>query len=150
MPAPAPEVRYNARTPVTAAGCKVRLATALARDEVREGEAVDLEVGVVNISNDDVPMTVAIVGLPGGLETRPDQLKELVKESKVDFIETRGRDVVLYFRGLSAGARKVLTLSLVAAVPGRYTGAASRAYLYYTDEEKHWVSPLAVRVVASA
>lgn len=144
------QVRYNARTPLAAAGCKVRLATALARDEVREGEAVDLEVGVVNISNDDVPMTVAIVGLPGGLETRPDQLKELVKESKVDFIETRGRDVVLYFRGLSAGARKVLTLSLVAAVPGRYTGAASRAYLYYTDEEKHWVSPLAVRVVASA
>lgn len=144
------QVRYNARTPATARSCKVRLATALARDEVREGEAVDLEVGVVNVSNDDAPMTVAIVGLPGGLETRPDQLKELVKEAKVDFVETRGRDVVLYFRGLSAGARKVLTLSLVAAVPGRYTGAASRAYLYYTDEEKHWVSPLAVRIIASA
>ena len=91
-------------------------------------------------------MTVAIVGRPGGLEARADQLKELVKEGKIDFFETRGRDVVLYFRGLAARARRVVTLSLVAAVPGRYTGAASRAYLYYTDEDKHWAAPLQLTV----
>lgn len=140
------QVRYHARTPASAPGCKVRLATALARDEVREGEAVDLEVGLVNLADEEVPMTVAIVGLPGGLEARADQLKELVKEGKIDFFETRGRDVVLYFRGLAARARRVVTLSLVAAVPGRYTGAASRAYLYYTDEDKHWAAPLQLTV----
>ena len=32
--------------------------------------------------------------------------------------------------------------AIVAAVPGSYTGPASRAYLYYTDEHKTWVGGL--------
>ena len=39
-------------------------------------------------------------------------------------------------------------ISLVAAVPGTYTGPASRAYLYYTDEHKHWVQGLKVNIAA--
>lgn len=144
------QVRYHARTPASSPACKVRLATALAKSEIREGEAVDLEVGLVNVAGEEVPMTVAIVGLPGGLESRADQLKELVKQGKIDFFETRGRDVVLYLRGLAAGARRSLSLSLVAALPGRYTGAASRAYLYYTPEDKHWVTPLEATIVPNA
>jgi hypothetical protein len=37
-------------------------------------------------------------------------------------------------------------LSLVAAVPGSYTGPASRAYLYYTDEYKNWAPGLKVHI----
>jgi len=37
-------------------------------------------------------------------------------------------------------------ISLVAAIPGRYTGPASRTYLYYTDEHKHWVEGLKVTI----
>ena len=29
---------------------------------------------------------------------------------------------------------------------GEYRGPASRAYLYYTSDHKHWVEPLAVKV----
>jgi hypothetical protein len=65
-------------------------------------------------------MTVAIIGIPGGLEPRSDQLRELVKEAKLDCYELRGREVVLYWRGLAPGAEKPLSLSLLAAVPGQY------------------------------
>jgi hypothetical protein len=39
-----------------------------------------------------------------------------------------------------------LALSLAAAVPGAYAGPASRAYLYYTDEHKHWNDALAIEI----
>jgi hypothetical protein len=139
---------YNAEEPASAPECQVDLSTVLLRTEVREGEAVDLQVELRNRSAEGLPMVVAIIGLPGGLEARADQLKELVKEGKIDFFETRGREVILYRRGMAPGERSRLLLSLVAAVPGRYRGPASRAYLYYTDEHKRWVAPLAVDIRA--
>ena len=87
-----------------------------------------------------LPTAVAIFGVPGGLEVRHDQLKELVKKKTVDAYEVIGRDVVLYWRGMEPRKRIDVPLSLIAAVPGTYTGPASRAYLYYTDEHKTWQS----------
>jgi len=139
---------YHARKPASSKACKVSLATRLVKTEIAEGETIDLAVELANLTKDGLPMTVAIVGLPGGLEPRTDQLKELVKEGKLDAFETRGRSVVLYRRSMAPGETQRLLLSLVAAIPGAYTGPASRAYLYYTDEEKAWVEPLAVRIVA--
>ena len=89
---------------------------------------------------------MAIIGLPGGLEPRHDQLKELVKKGTIDAYEVIGREVVLYWRGLAAEAKVDVPLSLIAAVPGTYTGPASRAYLYYTDEHKQWVDRVKVTV----
>ena len=34
-----------------------------------------------------------------------------------------------------------------AEIPGRYTAPASRAYLYYTAEQKHWVKPLEIEIM---
>ena len=42
-----------------------------------------------------------------------------------------------------------LVLDVVAVVPGAYSGAASRAFLYYTSEEQHWVQGLKVTVEAA-
>ena len=64
---------------------------------------------------------MAIVGLPGGLEPRHDQLKELVKKGAIDAYEVLGRDVVLYWRGMEKNQIDV-PLSLIAAVPGRTRG----------------------------
>jgi hypothetical protein len=93
---------------------------------------------------------VAIVGLPGGLEPRHDQLKELVKKGTIDAYEVRGREVVLYWRSLRARQTVAVPLSLLAAVPGHFTAPASRAYLYYSDEHKSWVSPLAATIAPKA
>ena len=117
---------------------------------VGEGELTEATATVTNRTQELLPTVVAIVGLPGGLEPRHDQLKELVKKGAIDAYEVMGRDVVLYWRGMEAGAKNTVPLSLIAGVPGRYTGPASRAYLYYTDEHKNWTDPLAVTIKAKS
>jgi hypothetical protein len=137
-------VSYVTDQPADSLGCLVTMSQQLSSGSVREGETVDLNVLVKNRSTDGVAMTVAIIGLPGGLEARADQLRELVKESRLDCYELRSREVILYWRGLAPGAEKPLSLSLLAAVPGQYTGPASRVYLYYADDAKE-VPPFPLR-----
>lgn len=139
-------VRFNALTPSSSPRCQVGLQTSLAATSLAEGELVEATATVQNRSDEQLPTVVAVVGVPGGLEPRHDQLKELVKRGTIDSYEVRGREVVLYWRGMDAGATTSVQISLVAAVPGRYTAPASRAYLYYTDELKTWVPGLAVEV----
>jgi uncharacterized protein YfaS (alpha-2-macroglobulin family) len=141
-------VRCHALTPDSSSAAKVAITTSLAKPDVLEGEVVEVPVRVVNRTEEGVPMVVAIVGIPGGLEARAEALKEAVKEGKVDAFETRGREVILYWRGLAPKASKDLAIPCVAAVPGSYTGPASRAYLYYTDEHKAWVRGLEATVRA--
>jgi alpha-2-macroglobulin-like protein len=135
-------VDYHALTPDSSNESKVGLEVSLAKGELREGELVEATAAITNLTSQPVPTPIAIVGLPGGLEPRHDQLKELVKKGTIDAYEVIGREVVLYWRGLPAGKTISVPLSLLAAVPGRYTGPASRAYLYYTDEHKTWVKGL--------
>lgn len=141
-------VEYHALTPVSAPEAQLGLEVKLSRERVSEGELVEALATVTNRSSQAVPTPVAIVGLPGGLEPRHDQLKELVKKRTIDAYEVLGRDVVLYWRSLGGGQKVNVPLSLLAAIPGRYTGPASRAYLYYTDEHKHWVDGLRVEIAA--
>ncbi len=140
------DVRYHAPKPANSEACQVRVTTALSANEVKEGETVDVVAKVTNLSKEGLPMTVAIVGLPGGLEPRHDQLKELVKSGAIDFYEVLGRDVVLYWRDMAPEQVVEVRMSCIAAVPGKYTGAASRAYLYYTDNDKWWVDGLKVTI----
>lgn len=141
-------VKYNAITPASAKDCKLELTVQMAQDKVLEGASTEANVTVINKTKDVVPNPVAIVGLPGGLEPRHDQLKELVKKGTIDAYEVLGREVVLYWRTIAGDAKVLVPLSLIAAVPGTYTGPASRAYLYYTDEQKQWVNGLHVEIVA--
>src|SRR5262249_10247875 len=139
-------VKYNAVTPASSSKCKLDLTVKMAQDTVVEGEATAANVTLMNKTKEVVPTPVAIVGLPGGLEPRHDQLKELVKKGKIDAYEVLGREVVLYWRALPGGAKVDVPLSMIAAVPGTYTGPASRAYLYYTDEHKKWVDGAKVEI----
>jgi len=94
-----------------------------------------------------IPMTVAVVGVPGGLEVDDERLRLLRASGTVDLVERHGAaEVALYWRGLPWGATRTVALPFVAAVPGEYTGRASRAYLYYSDELKAWAPPLVVKV----
>ena len=120
----------------------------MAQDKVTEGNATEANVTVTNKTSEVIPSPVAIVGLPGGLEVRHDQLKELKKKGVIDNYEVRGREVVLYWRTLDKNAKIEVPLSLIAAIPGTYTGPASRAYLYYTDENKQWADGLKIEIAA--
>jgi len=138
--------RYSRLKPDTSDACRLHLEVSLANPKMKEGSVTEALVVVVNRSNETVPTPMAIVGLPGGLEVRHDQLKELVKAGTIAAYEVLGREVVLYWRALSPEARVTLPLSLVAAIPGNYTGPASRAYLYYANEHKHWTDGLRVEI----
>jgi uncharacterized protein YfaS (alpha-2-macroglobulin family) len=139
-------VKWNAVKPATSTACKLTVATALSDKTVAEGGLTEANVTVTNTTQETVPTPVAIVGLPGGLEPRIDQLKELVKAGRIAAFEVIGREVVFYWRALKPGEKVTLPISLAAAVPGTYTGPASRAYLYYTDEHKVWADGLSVEI----
>src|SRR5439155_14483063 len=101
-------------TPVSAANCPVRLQTKLARQTAGEGDTVRLTVSVENASGKDQGMALAIVGLPAGLSL-PEDLKQLKEHARlrndgqqrglIDYFETRGREVILYWRGLEKGGK---------------------------------------------
>jgi len=139
-------VTFNSTTPATDKQCKLDLTTTLKDAQLTEGGITEARVQVSNATKEDAASPVAIVGIPGGLEVRHDQLKELVKTGKIAAYEVNGREVVLYWRQLKAGARADLSLSLTAAVPGRYTAPASRVYEYYTDEFKQWTEGTRVTI----
>ncbi|MCA9115893.1 MAG: hypothetical protein KDA79_12475, partial [Planctomycetaceae bacterium] len=139
-------VEFHAERPVSSADCALELSVKLADGQVTEGEVTEAQVSIRNKSEETVPNPIAIIGLPGGLEPRHDQLRELVKAGRIAAWEVTGRDVVLYWRAMEAGETVNLPVSAVAAVPGKYTGPASRAYLYYTDEHKQWAEPLGIHI----
>lgn len=139
-------VRYYAMTPDSSPQTKVGLEVAMSKTRLSEGDLAEAAATISNRTDALLPTAIAIVGLPGGLEPRHDQLKELVKKGTVDAYEVIGRDVVLYWRGMEPRKSIRVPLSLVAAIPGTYTGPASRAYLYYGDEHKSWVPGVSVTI----
>src|SRR5213594_1938270 len=141
-------VKYHSLLPASAEQAQVGIQVALKDPQIQEGGVTEATVSIANKSDQVIPTPVAIVGIPGGLEVRHDQLKELVKSGKIDAYEVIGREVVLYWRFLKAKDTFDVPLSLVAAIPGSYTGPASRAYLYYTDEFKNWASGLTVNITS--
>ena len=124
--------------------CSVKLETSLAENKVNIGETVRLTTTLENKTNEGLPMTIAIVGLPGGLSAQPWQLKELIEKNKVDFYEIREHSVVFYYRHMTPNEKKVIHLDLKADLAGEYEGAASSAYLYYTSEFKDWQKGVSV------
>ena len=105
-----------------------------------------LRVTVENRADEGLPMTMAIVGLPAGLEAPTEVLDDLKKAERFDLWEIQGRELVLYWRDMAPSEKHEVNLDLVARIPGKTTGPASRAYLYYTPDEKRWSTPLTVEV----
>jgi hypothetical protein len=149
---------YQTHQPASAANCPVKLSAKLDRAEAREGETVQLTARVENVSGKGQGMTVAILGLPGGL-TIPEDMKQLKdytrqptdgKRPLLSYFEIRGRELVLYWRDLAPDQKIELPIDLICRIPGEYSGPASRAYLYYNADFKHWIEPLKVSIAARA
>lgn len=139
-------IEYRSTEPASSKAAVVHLDATLAKTQLKMGETVRLTAVVSNKTQTGQPMTLARLGLPGGLTFQNWQLKELREKGQIAFFETRAREVILYFRDLKPGEVKTLGLDLVATVPGSYTGPASSAYLYYNDTDKSWVAPLRIDI----
>ncbi len=140
------EMSYRSRRPADDPEAKIRLATRLADRSVDEGDTVPVRVEITNATDDGVPMTVAIVGLPAGLEAPTEVLDDLKKAGRFDLYERRGREIILYWRGLAPRESRSFGIDTVARIPGTTEGPASRAWLYYTPQSKRWTEPLRVEV----
>jgi hypothetical protein len=150
---------YQVEKPVSAAHYPVKLDTRLDRAVANEGETVHLNVTVENTEDKGQGMAVAIVGLPAGL-TIPEDMKQLKDHARlrndgtekglISFFEVRGRELILYWRDLAPKQKIEVPLDLICRVPGEYNGPASRAYLYYNADLKHWVEPLKASIKAKA
>jgi alpha-2-macroglobulin-like protein len=141
----------STQAPQSSEKCSVELATKLNREKVMEGESVQLNVSLTNKEDKGQGMAVAIVGLPGGCRL-PADLKELTKlreDGKISYFEVRGRELVLYWRSLKPKEQIDLSVGLICEMPGEFTGPASRGYLYYNADHKHWVKPLSL-IIAPA
>jgi uncharacterized protein YfaS (alpha-2-macroglobulin family) len=139
-------VEYRTTEPASSNAAVVQLAATLAKTDLKMGETVRLDAVVSNRTQRGQPMTLARLGLPGGLTFQNWQLKELREKGQISFFETRAREVILYFRDMKPGEVKKIGIDLVASVPGTYTGPASSAYLYYNDSDKSWAAPLPIRI----
>jgi hypothetical protein len=136
----------RAARPQSSPAAKVGVTSELVYSQSRMGEGVTLRAHVENKTAQGLPMTLARVGIPGGMVFQTWQLKELRDKGLIDFYETRPREVILYWRALPPGAKKAVDLNLLATVPGTYEAPASSAYLYYTAEDKAWTAPVSVAI----
>ena len=134
--------------PAFDAQCGLRLATALAQPRVKAGETVTLRVEVTNVTDEDRPSVAAVIGIPGGLEFREEQIERLRQSGVIASYEIRPRELTCVWRVLAPGQQIPLQLELTAAVPGKYTGPASRVYSLSSPGVRQWTEPLAVEIVS--
>jgi len=145
---------YNTLKPVGEAKLPLGIETKLSAEKANEGDTLQLKLKVRNNEKKGQGMAVAVVGLPAGLSL-PEDFKQLKlmclvpedgSRSSLSAFEVLGRELVLYWRDLAPEQNIELNLDLISRVPGIYSGQASRAYLYYNPELKHWVEPLRVAI----
>jgi hypothetical protein len=149
---------YQTHQPASADNCPVKLSAMLDRTEAHESETVHLNVHVENAGGKGQGMATAIIGLPGGLTIPEDmkQLKDYTRPSSdgqrplVSAFEIRGRELVLYWRDLAPDQKIDVPIDLICRIPGEYSGPASRVYLYYNADLKHWIEPLKITITAKA
>ena len=142
------DVAYNAITPNSHESCPLKIKTEFLGDkkQLKAGDTINVRATLENTTESGQPMTVAIVGLPGGVEPKAEQLDEMKEAERFDFYELRGREVIFYWRTIEPNAEKQIEFTVTATVPGKYTAPASRTYLYYTAEQKSWTKPLKVQI----
>lgn len=139
-------VTYNTFLPNSSKECKVNLETKLFSNNVKTGETVRLSATLKNTTNEGLPSTMAIIGIPAGLSPQPWQLKEMQEKGVFDYYEIKGNNVVCYYRQMAPSEIKNINFDLKADIAGTYDAPASSAYLYYTNEFKCWTSTGSVTI----
>lgn len=137
---------YRSSLPDNSKDVKVSLRTSLSKSQMKVGDTGRMNIQVKNLSTEELPMTIAKIGIPGGLSVEPKLLKEMIENEKVSYYELEDNFLVLYWRYLDPNETKTVELVFKAEVPGNYTGVASSTYLYYTEEFKNWNEGLKVEI----
>jgi len=131
-------LNWSTTLPVSDVACAIDLKTTISTKNTTVGETVRMKATITNKKNEEVPSTMAIIGIPAGFTFQPWQLKELQEKKVFDYYEIVGNNIAVYYRGMGPKEVKEINLDLKAEMPGIYDAPASSAYLYYTNEFKTW------------
>jgi uncharacterized protein YfaS (alpha-2-macroglobulin family) len=140
------EITYHLRQPAAESQCPIRLTTSLARSQVKAGGRLTLLAEVANSTRIEQPLTIAVLGIPAGLEVQPEQLEQLRQAGAIDAYQIQPRQVVCGWRTMAAARHVSVKLDLTATLPGEFRAPPSCVYLYQVGEDKCWVAPLSVKV----
>ena len=140
------DISWYSPIPASSKLCPVKLTAEIKSSEIKVNETVRLSVKLTNTENVGKPMSVAIIGIPGGMSLQPWQLKEMQEKEVFDFYEIIDDNLVIYYRELGPRDVRTIDLDLKAEIPGIYTGMASSAYRYYMNEHKHWINGIKVQI----
>jgi hypothetical protein len=135
------DIQWASNQPESHSETAVDLQVKLDQQKVKLGNTVRMTTTLQNKKAEGLPMTIAIVSLPGGVTAQPWQLKEWQDKKVFDFYETKEDKIIFYFRQMKPNEQKIIHLDLKTELKGTYEAQASAAYLYYTDEFKAWVKP---------
>ena len=134
------DIQWDSYIPNSSKDVKVNLNTTIVQKQFRVGDNVRMNIALSNKEKEGLPMVTAIIGIPSGTTAQPWQLKELIETEKVAYYEVFDNYLVFYWREMAPSETKSIALDLKADVPGSFQAPASTAYLYYTDEFKHWIT----------
>lgn len=112
--------------------------TKLMSENSRVGETNRMTVTLKNKLNNQLPMTVAKIGIPAGLTLQTSLLKDLIDKKQISYYEIFDNYLVLYWEHFDAEETKTINLDLKVEFAGSYTGKSSNVYLYYMPESKYW------------
>lgn len=135
-----------ATTQAPANTAPLSLSTRLDRPLVPLGKPAALAVEVGNTSPQPLPLVVAVVGLPAGLQPQLEQLAELKKSGAIDQYSLNGRHLALFWRSMVAAQKTAVQVQLVGALVGQFNSPPSTAYLDQSPGERTWAAPLRIEV----
>jgi uncharacterized protein YfaS (alpha-2-macroglobulin family) len=110
------------------------------RTELAVGGAVKAAATVVNRQALAAPMVMLDLPVPPGFAPVAEDFEALVKKGTIARYQVLPRSVLVYLRGLEAGARLELAYALRATMPVRVASPGGRVYEYY-DPQKQGRSP---------
>ncbi len=110
------------------------------RTELAVGGAVKATAAVVNRQAVAAPMVMLDLPVPPGFAPQAEDFEALVKKGTIARYQVLPRSVLVYLRGLEAGARLELAYTLRATMPVRVATPGGRVYEYY-DPQKQGRSP---------
>jgi hypothetical protein len=139
-------VSWYSTLPQSNQECAVSIKTISENKKVELGETLRLTAILKNNTNQGLPSTMAIIGIPSNCSIQPWQLKEMQEKKIFDYYETKENKLFVYYRQMSPSETKTLNFDLKAEFKGVCQTPASCSYLYYTNEFKCWGSPLAIEV----
>ena len=135
------EIKYATRLPQNAPNCPISFKTELGKTSAAVGETVRLQATLKNETSEIQTSPMVVLGIPAGLTLQAWQLKKLVDEKHCDFYELWDGYAVFHFERLGPNESRTLALELRAEVAGIFEAPASRAFLYYQNEQCVWSKP---------